>query len=135
MNFVGKKYKACKCFTDFIDSVGTKEYQQFADLFLPMLFKENCHNILISVGIKTSQSFISWLSTKLDNFIATLNVFNEEPQLIIRGNTGINTMAINIALVTDLHVETKDNPNTYYHDIEFKYNNEVDYQMRIVINK
>lgn len=135
MSFVGKKYQACKCFTDFIDNVGTKEYRQFADLFLPMLFKENCHNIFISAGIKSSKSFISWLSTRLENFIVTLNVFNEEPQLIIRGSVGLNIVAINIALITNLHIETKDNLNSYYHDIEFRYNNEVDYQMRIVVNK
>ena len=135
MDFVGRKYKACKCFTDFINGVGTKEHRQFADLFLPMLFKENCHNILISVGIKNSQSFISWLSTKLENFIVTLNVFNEEPQLIIRSSVGLNTVVINLALITNLYIETMDNPDCYYHNIEFRYNNEVDYQMRIAINK
>lgn len=134
MDFVGKKYKACKCFEDFINSIGTKEYRQLGDILLPMSFKENCHNIFINVGIKSHRSFLSWLSTKLETFIVVLNVFNEEPQLIIRNNS-FNTVAINLALVTNLHIETKDNPDSYYHDIEFRYNNEVDYQMRIVVNK
>lgn len=135
MNFVGKKHKAYECFVNFINGIGTKEYQQFADLFLPMLFKENCHNLFINVGIKSTKSFTSWLSTKLENFIVTLNVFNEEPQLIIKSNVGFNTVMINLALITSLHIETKNNPDSYYYDIEFRYNNEVDYQMRIVINK
>lgn len=135
MEFVGKKYKAYECFANFTDGIGTKEYQQFADLFLPMSFKENCHNLFINVGIKSPKSFTSWLSTKLENFIVVLNVFNEEPQLIIRGKSGLNVTMINIALISKLHIETTDNPNSCYYDIEFRYNNEVDYQMRIVINK
>ena len=135
MDYIGKKYKAYECFTNFIDGICTKEYQQFADLFLPMSFKENCHNIFINVGIKSAKSFTSWLSTKLENFIVVLNVFNEEPQLIIRGKTGLNTMMINLALIAKLHIETTDNPDSCYHYIEFRYNNEVDYQMCIVINK
>ncbi|MBR5604251.1 MAG: hypothetical protein IKW51_08630 [Bacteroidales bacterium] len=135
MDFVSKKYKAYECFANFINGINTEEYQQFSDLFLPMSFKENCHNIFINVGIKSSKSFTSWLSTKLESFIVVLNVFNEEPQLIIRGNTGINIMMINLALITKLHIKTTDNPNSCYYDIEFRYNNEVDYQMRIVINK
>ena len=135
MNFVGKKHKAYEYFTNFVNGIGTKEYRQFADLFTPMLFKENYHNIFINVGIKSYKSFTSWLSTKLENFVVVLSVFDKEPQLIIRGKDGLNITMINLALISNLHIKTTENPNSYYHDIEFRYNNEVDYQMRIVINK
>ena len=135
MNFVDKKHKAYENFANFVNGIGTIEYQQFADLFLPMSFKENFHNLFINVGIKSTKSFTSWLCTKLENFVIVLSVFDKEPQLIIRGKDGINTTMINLALMSNLHIETTENPYSYYHDIEFRYNNEVDYQMRIVINK
>ena len=135
MNFVEKKHKAYECFTNFVNGIGTKEYLQFADLFLPMSFKENHHNIFINVGIKSSKSFTSWLCTKLENFVVVLGVFGKEPQLIIRGKDGINTTMINLALISNLHIKTTENPYSYYHDIEFRYNNEVDYQMRVVMDK
>ena len=116
MDFIGKKYKAYECFADFVDNIGTKEYRQFADLFVPMLFKENCHNIFISVGIKSSKSFVSWLSTKFKKFIVVLNVFNKEPQLIIRSDFGFDAVAINLTLMKNLHIEIKDNPDSYYYE-------------------
>lgn len=135
MNFIEKKYKAHDCFVDFINGVGTKEYQQFADLFNPMLFTENYHNLHINVGVQSNESFRPWLSTRLKFFTVIVNVFNGEPQLIIRNKNSLNVITINLALITNLHIKTMDNPNSYYHDIEFRYNNEVDYQMRVVINK
>lgn len=135
MNFVGKKHKAYEYFTNFVNGIGTKEYLQFADLFTPMLFKENYHNIFINVGIKYQKSFTSWLSTKLESFVIVLSEFNKEPQLIIRGKDGINNIMINLALISNLHIKTTENPYSYYHDIEFRYNNEVDYQIRIVVEK
>lgn len=135
MNFIEKKCKAYDCFMDFINGIGTKEYQQFADLFNPMLFMENCHNFHINVGIQSNNSFRPWLSTRLKIFTVVVNVFNGKPQLIIRDKSVLNVVTINLDLITNLHIKTMDNPNSCYHDIEFRYNNEVDYQMRIVIDK
>ena len=134
MNFVGKQYKAYEYFVNFINGIDTEEYQNLANLITPMLFKENYHKLYIGVGSQSPKSFTSWLSTSLENFIFVLSTFNEEPQLIIKSN-GFNIASINLALITSLHINTHDNPDSWYYDIEFRYNNEIDYKMRIVVKK
>ena len=139
MNFIDRKSKAFNCFMDFKKDCNVKEYQQFVDIFSPMLFKENNHLLEISVGKKTSDSqFMSWLSLAVHNFIVLPAVYNNEPQLIIRNNTTIrkeNIALINLTAINNLSIKTEESSTFYRHNICFNYNNKVDYQMDIVVDK
>lgn len=136
MRFIGKKGKAYECFADFKKGCNAKEYQQFVDIFLPMLFQENNNRLAISVGKKVAETkFVSWLSMVTHKFTAIPTMYGNEPQLIIRDGTNLNNTLINLALIKDLHIDTEETVNDYRYQICFNYNNEVDYQMHIVVNR
>ena len=136
MNFVGKMKEAYKCFADFKKGDNVKEYQQFVDIFLPMLFKENNNRLEISVGKKISQSkFMSLLSVVTNKFNAIPSVFGDCPLLMIKDCINRSTIvSLNLAIIKDLYVETEEAVGFFIHNICFNYN-EVDYQMHIIVNK
>ena len=137
MRLIGKKGKAYECFADFKNNNKAKEYQQFVDLFLPMLFQENDGRLTISVGKKISESnFVSWLSCVSKKFVVIPSMYDNEPQMIIRDvdNTNVNVL-VNLALIKDIHITTKEDVNRCWYEICFNYNDEVDYQMHIVVNR
>lgn len=135
MNFIDKKGEAYKCFVDFRRDNNAKEYQQFVDIFVPMLFQENNHRLSVSVGKRTSESvFNSWLSCTVHTFVAIPTRWGDEPQLIIKDGAGICITLFNLALIKDLYITTEDTTIFTMYNIEFHYG-EVDYQMRIVVNK
>lgn len=137
MNFIGKKGEAYKCFADFKNGNNAKEYQQFVDIFLPMLFQENNNRLEISVGKKISESqFVSWLSVVANKFNVMPIVCDNNPQLVIKDCANRSAPAIvslNISTIKDLHIETEKTTGFFRHNICFNYN-EVDYQMHIIIN-
>lgn len=135
MVFVDKKYKAYECLMNYIKGKDTKEYQQFADLLIPMLYKKNNCSIFISVGNKKSNVFIAWLSTKLDSFIVTLGIFDNIPQLTIKDKNGLNVFTINFNLISDLNIDIAENPDSYYYNVSFKYDNIIDYNIKTVLQK
>ena len=135
MNFIGKMSKAYECFANFKNGCNAKEYQQFVDIFLPMLFQVNENRLIINIGKKTSKSFVSWLSMKTYKFTAIPTMYGNEPQLIIRDGTNFQNMLINLTLIKDLHIDIDETANDYRCQIYFNYNNEVDYQIYIVANK
>lgn len=136
MKFVGKKAEAYKCFADFRRDNDTKEYQQFIDIFLPMLFQENNHRLSISVGRRISEStFNSWLSWVTHSFIAMPTKCGNEPKLLIRDVTGIGAgTLLNLSLIENLHITNEDTIGFTRYNIDF-HHGETDYQMHIIINK
>lgn len=137
MNFIGKKSEAFNCFADFKKGDNAKEYQQFVDIFLPMLFRENNNRLEISVGKKISESqFVSWLSMVTNKFNAIPSVYGNHPQLVIKDCVNRSApviVSLNLSIIKDLHIETEKVVGFLRHNICFNYN-EVDYQMHIIIN-
>ena len=137
MRFIGKKAKAYECFADYKNGNNAKECQQLVDIFLPMLFQENECRIEISVGKRISEiKFVSWLSWISKKFVVRPSMCDNEPQIIIRGVDSASTNAsINLALIKDIHITTNEDENRCSHNICFNYNDEVDYQMHIVLDR
>lgn len=138
MNFIGKKSEAYNCFANFKKGDNAKEYRQFVDIFLPMLFQDNNNRLEISVGKKISESqFMSWLSVVTNRFNAIPSVYGDCPQLIIKdciNRSAPVIVSLNLAIIKDLYIETEEAVGFFRHNICFNYN-EVDYQMHIVVNK
>ena len=137
MRFIGKKAKAYECFANYKSGDNAKECQQLVDIFLPMLFQENECHIEISVGRNISENkFVSWLSWFSKKFIVIPSMCDNEPQIVIRGVDSTNTNAlINLTLIKDIHITTDEDENRCRHNICFNYNDEVDYQMHIVLDR
>lgn len=137
MRFIGKKGKAYECFADYKSGNNAKEYQQLIDIFLPMMFQENKNRFEISVGkILSETKFLSWLSWVSKKFVVIPSIYNDEPQIIIRDVNGADTgTLINLSLINNLHITTNEDENRCYHELRFNYNNEVDYEMHIVLDR
>lgn len=136
MKLIGKMGKAYECFADFRSNNNAKEYKQFVDIFFPMLCNENNHRLDIIVGKKVSDSnFISFISCVTHKFTVIPSVYNNEPQLIIRDFNGCCSTLINICLVKDLYIKADETDTYLKYNICFNYNNEIDYQMHIIVNK
>lgn len=137
MRFIGKREKAYECFANFRSNNNAKEYRQLIDIFLPMMFQENESRFEISVGRRVSKTkFISWLSWLSKKFVVIPNIYNGEPQMIIRDINSINGNAlINLSLINNIHIVTNEDENRCYHEICFNYNDEVDYKMHIVLDR
>ena len=136
MRFIGKKGKAYECFADYKSGNNAKEYQQLIDIFLPMMFQENEGRFEISVGRISKTKFVSWLSWISKKFVVIPNMYDDEPQMIIRdvGSTNANAL-INLSLINNIHIITNEDENRCCHEICFNYNNEVDYKMHIILDR
>lgn len=134
MNFIGKKSEAYNCFANFKKGDSNKEYQQFVDIFLPMLFQKNNNRLEISVGKKISKNqFMSWLSVVTNRFNVIPSVYGDCPLLIIKdcANRSLPVIvSLNLANIKELHIETEKDNGFSRHNICFNYD-EVDYQMHI----
>ena len=136
MNFIGKNSEAYNCFANFKKDDNAKEYRQFVDIFLPMLFQENSNRLEISVGKKQSESqFLSWLSMVTNRFNVIPSMYGEYPKLTIKDCINHSTIvSLNLAIIKDLCIETKEAVGFFIHNICFNYN-KIDYRMHIIVNK
>lgn len=138
MRFIGKNGKAYECFADYRkNDNNAKEHQQLIGIFLPIMFQENKGRIEINVGRKISDTkFVSWLSWVSKKFVVIPSMYDNEPQMIIRGVDSLTANAsINLALIKDIHIITNEDENRCRHKIYFNYNDEVDYEMHIVLDR
>lgn len=139
MRFIGKNGKAYECFVDYKkNDNNAKEHQQLVDIFLPIMFQENEGRIEINVGRRISETkFVSWLSWTSKKFVVMPSMYNDcEPQMIIKGVDSLTANAlINLTLIKDIHITTNEDENRCWHKICFNYNNEVDYEMHIVLDR
>ena len=101
------------------------------DIFKNFLYKHNDWKITISVGKRNEDSFVSFLSSIMENFIVKLDVYKNEPVFII-GNNKQNIACINVAAITNLHIKSNLTNDKYF--LSFNYNNEIDYMIDIRAN-
>lgn len=102
-----------------------------------MFFQENHHSLKINVGKQVRSSFLSWLTSTIDNFNVVLAEHNNEPMFIIRDCKGLNSyISINLSQMSNLRIEQMGNEMVgMRYIIEFTYNDEIDYQMFVVLSK
>lgn len=139
MSAIIRMEKAYNCLENYRSNCNSKEHKKLVDIFFPMLYQGNKHRLEISVGNKISESkFNRVLSMLTDNFIVVLDRWGDEPQLIIKyANNGYPIALINLSLVKNLQIETEEDQKVKFcsHNIYFKYNDEIDYHLHIVIKE
>ena len=135
MDKISKSYDCLNAFTASNNEV----MKQFVDIFSPMLFNENEGRMEIGVGHKESESkFSFWLKTTVHKFNVVLSCCNEEPQFIIKDmvNRATDTItAINLALMRNLVIKAVETEDGNSYKIDFNYNNQIDYIIRLVVHK
>ena len=121
--------RAYDCLTDFRDN-RNEEYKKLINIFFPILHKKSECYLEISIGKKMSEmKFQSMLSIVTTCFIVKLSRWNNEPQFIIYDVDHHNTIAVfNLALIENLYVGNDGNDS---YNIDFNYNNEIDYCIHI----
>ena len=138
MSAIVNMEKSYNCLVDFRNNCNSDEHKKLIDIFLSMLYQENRDRLEISVGKKISKlTFHQFLSTITTNFIVKLSCWGNEPQIIIQDVTQHykTVTMLNLVLIKDLYVESKkdDSVNFFEYNIYFNYNNEIDYNIHIVL--
>lgn len=133
MDRIGKAYD---CLDAFKTASNNEVMKQFVDIFFPMFFEENEHRLEISVGHRTATSFQFWLKTVSHKFNVILSKWGSEPQFLFRNMENLeDMMAINLALMRDLNIKTEEAPEFNRCIIDFNYNNQIDYNISLVVHK
>lgn len=137
MRLPRKVEKAYNCLMDYRERCDSEARKVFIDIFTPMFFQENHHSLKINVGKQVRSSFLSWLTSTIDNFNVVLAEHNNEPMFIIRDCKGLNSyISINLSQMSNLRIEQMGNEMVgMRYIIEFTYNDEIDYQMFVVLSK
>ena len=138
MNITDRICKSYDCLDAFKTASNNEVMKQFVDIFFHMFFEENEHHLEVSVGHRKSKSmFDCWLRTITNKYNICLSHWNNEPQFIFKdvSNYSTNIMAINLALMRDLNIKTEEIPEFNRYIIDFNYNNQIDYNISLVVHK
>ena len=123
----------------FVENCSNATMKQFVNIFSPMFFRENNYRIDVKVGKRESKErFASFLNNFTDKFNVIPSLCDNEPQLLIKDMSRRKTYAIliiNLFLIGNLHITKTESNEYYFHKIDFTYNNQVDYQIDLVVDK
>ena len=141
MNRITHMQKAAECWECFKNDHIDSEYKKFFDVFSHVLLHEkNKKKLVIKVGEKCHDGFLSFLTAVHNDFDFCKTCFDEDPQLFIKNKADrINTTIalINLTAMKNLSVKVVEQDDVTFdrYTINFNYMDSIDYEIDIVIWK
>jgi hypothetical protein len=137
MSFSNRIIKSYDCLNAFKSNCTDGNIVKFVDIFYPILFNKIKGSFYISVGEKKNGVFQKWLGTYMNKIKINLNQWNNEPQLIISNceKTNNAVLSVCLAFVNNVAIKVDETDTFISYEIEFNYDNKIDYQMNLKMNK